>query len=225
MVNILGNIHSIHDDWCYGAFRPYIRPTDKVALVLLSYRESKLSDASAWDSLYGAPYGIYYQGFAASFAAYGIPPEQLIPINYFTDTPQSAREKIEAADILYLPGGLPDKMLERLETLELVDVIRQHQGLVIGYSAGAMLQLDEYHITPDKDYPEYCYKKGLGLLSGFDVEVHYEALPVQQDAIRRYLSEQKKPIYAMGNQGALIVENGSILPVGDVSLILPEESI
>lgn len=222
MINILGNVYTIHDQWCFDAFRPYIRPTDKVALVLLAYREDRLPDATAWDALYGAPNGIYYQGIVESFAAYGVPPEQLTAINFFDDTPKTAREKIESADILYFPGGLPDKMLERIETLDLADAIRRHQGLVMGYSAGAILQLDEYHLTPDKDYPEYCYKKGLGLLSDFEVEVHYEAAPQQKAAICRYLSERGRPVYAMGNAGALIVEGGRITPVGDVTLFTAE---
>ena len=222
MINILGNVYAIHEDWCFDAFRPYIRSTDRVALVLLAYREDRLPDAAAWDALYGAPKGIYYQGITESFAAYGIPPEQMTSINFFADTPETAREKIESADILYFPGGLPDKMMERIEQMRLAETLCRHEGVVIGYSAGAMVQLDEYHITPDKDYPEYVYGKGLGFLSGFDVEVHYEATPQQEAAIRRYLSERSKPVYAMGNAGALIVENGRITPVGDVTLFMAE---
>ena len=76
--------------------------------------------------------------------------------------------------------------------------------------------MTEYHITPDEDYDTYGYYPGLGLLEGFEPEVHYAASEVQKESIRRYLRERGKPIYAMTNQGGLVVRDGEITPMGKV---------
>ena len=87
----------------------------------------------------------------------------------------------------------------------------------MGCSAGAMMQMTEYHITPDEDYDAYGYYPGLGLLEGFEPEVHYAASEVQTESIRRYLRERGKPVYAMTNQGGLVVQNGIITTMGQVT--------
>ena len=104
----------------------------------------------------------------------------------------------------------------RLEEWGLVEPIRQFPGIVMGCSAGAMMQMTEYHITPDEDYDTYGYYPGLGLLEGFEPEVHYAASEVQKESIDRYLRERGKPVYAMTNQGGLVVRNGEITPMGEV---------
>ena len=58
--------------------------------------------------------------------------------------------------------------------------------------------LREYHITPDADYPLFCYGKGCGLIDGFGIEVHDDANDaVQRQSIERFLREKRKPLYAI----------------------------
>ena len=42
---------------------------------------------------------------------------------------------------------------------------------------------------------------------------------MQQESIVRYLRERGKPVYAMTNQGGLVVEQGRIIPMGEVTLL------
>ena len=44
----------------------------------------------------------------------------------------------------------------------------------MGYSAGALVQLAEYHLSPDTDYPRFTYQKGILYVYLFYLEVHYE---------------------------------------------------
>ena len=85
-----------------------------------------------------------------------------------------------------------------------------------------MMQMTEYHITPDEDYDSYGYYPGLALLEGFEPEVHYAASQVQKESIRRYLQEREKPVYAMTNQGGLAVQDGKIIPMGEVTVFRNE---
>ena len=122
-------------------------------------------------------------------------------------------------------GGLPDVFYDRLTEWGLAEPIQAFPGIVMGCSAGAMVQMTEYHITPDEDYDSYSYHPGLGLLEGFEPEVHYAASTVQKESIARYLRERGKPVYAMTNQGGLVVEDGSIIPMGEVTRLTQEAAL
>lgn len=221
MINILHNRYDIQADWLKSALIRYIQPHMRVCVVAFSFRDERLKCAADWDGLY-APGSVYYEGIAEAFAAYGIEREQIEYLNYFTDTKERAREKVLGADILYFLGGLPDKMYQRLREFDLIDVMKAHDGIVMGYSAGALIQLGEYHLSPDKDYPEFGYFPGLGYLDGFYAEVHYEGAAVQEEAVRRVLRERNRPVYGLPDEGAIIVSGGTIETVGPVKAFLPE---
>jgi RimJ/RimL family protein N-acetyltransferase len=95
-------------------------------------------------------------------------------------------------------------------------MIQRHSGIVMGFSAGAMIQMAEYHITPDEDYESFGYFKGLGLIHSFDLEVHFKSTQVQLDCINRSIRETGRPVYAMEDEGALIVADGKVVTIGKV---------
>ena len=217
MVNILLEGYEIDAPWLYEELKKYIKPMHKVAVVAFSFRDSRVKSLADWDVLYSKENGRFYGGIVNSFTAYGIPEENVSFINYFADTKESAQEKIENADIVYFLGGLPDRMMERIKEFELQDVLMKHTGIVMGYSAGAVIQLAEYHLSPDEDYPEFGYYEGLSYLKDFYLEVHYEETASQKAAIEKVIAERKKPVYATSLlKGAILVDNGNIRLLGDV---------
>lgn len=216
IINILHNRYTIDDEWCYSKFKEYIKPEHKVAVIAFSFKDEKIKSLLDWNNLYSKENGIYYLGIVNAFNSYGIKEENINFINYFANSISDAKVKVKQADILYFLGGLPDRMYDRLLEFDLVQDIKNHKGIVMGYSAGAMIQLSEYHISPDNDYPTFTYKNGLGLIKGFGIEVHYESTDIQNDCIKRYIREKKKPVYAIGDSGALIVDGTDIQIIGDV---------
>ena len=109
-------------------------------------------------------------------------------------------------------------MMDRIKEFDLYDTLMQYDGIVMGYSAGAVIQLSEYQLSPDGDYPEFGYYEGLPYLHDFYVEVHYEGADVQNEAINRVLLERSgKTVYAtVDGSGTIIVDNGSLKLLGDV---------
>ena len=217
MINILLEGYNIDAVWLYDELKKYIKPTHSVTVVAFSFRDSQVPSAADWDLLYGRENGKYYGGITGGLASYGIPEENITFINYFSDTKESAARKIEEADIIYFPGGLPDRMMERIKEFGLYDLLTRHEGIVMGYSAGAVIQLSEYHLSPDEDYPDFCYYKGLPYLNDFYLEVHYEGTDIQKASIQRVIAERRKPVYATAlGAGAIIVENGTTKLIGNV---------
>ena len=97
-----------------------------------------------------------------------------------------------------------------------------HNGIVMGYSAGAVIQLAEYHLSPDNDYPAFGYYEGLPYLKDFYLEVHYDGTREQDESIRRVISERGKTVYATAMQsGAILVDDGNIRLLGNVKRFDP----
>ena len=221
MVNIMLEGYDIGAEWLKGQLSEYIAPGMKVAVAALSFRESRVRSAEDWDRLY-APGGRFGPGIAGGFRAYGIAEEDISYIDYFRDSRDTALGKIASADILYFLGGLPDMIMKRTYEMGLTEAMKRFHGVVMGYSAGAVVQLSEYHLSPDDDYPEFGYYRGLGYIGGFYHEVHYEGTAAQRASIARVLSERQKTVYATKNgMGALIAENGAVRTVGAVEVFEP----
>lgn len=219
MINILLEGYEINAPWLYDDLKKYILPNQSIAVIAFSFRDNEVKNSKDWDSLYSKEKGIYYNGIVDGFTAYGISEDNITFVNYFKDTKESAVQKIEKADVLYFTGGRPDRMMDRIEEFDLTDVLRKHKGIIMGYSAGAVIQLSEYHLSPDKEYKEFQYYDGLGYLDDFYLEVHYEETAVQNEAIQRVISERGKTVYATVLQsGAILVDNVNLKLLGDVKV-------
>lgn len=216
MINVLLNTYAFHASWAMEHLKQILHPMDRVCVLTMSHGD-EIPDGGTWKHLY-SPGGKIYQDLSQAFVAYGIPEENILFVSWFHDTPESALLKLGAADILFLTGGLPDVFMERIDEMGLTEPIRCFPGVIMGCSAGAMLQMTEYHITPDEDYDAFGYYMGLGLLDGFEPEVHYAATDVQLASINRYQAERNKTVYATSNEGGLLIQNGNIFPMGQVTV-------
>ncbi len=221
MVNILLEGYNIAEPWLYESLKPYIKPEYKVAVVAFSFHKRRVHTLAAWNHLYSRECGIYYQGIVEGFTAYGIKEENIRFLNYFADSREQARQKVEDADILYFLGGSPGQMMKRIKAFDLYDVMMHHKGLIMGYSAGAVIQLAEYHLSPG-EFPYFAYYEGLPYLQDFYLEVHYDDSDAKNKAIQTVLSERKKPVYALRYMaGALLIEDQTVRPLGAVEIFRP----
>ncbi len=223
MIHFLLEGYDLSAPWLREALKAHLRSSHRVTVIALSYRDQQVKNAAQWQRLYGVG-GYLRGGIEAGLSHYGIAKEQIRFIDPFSDSRESATEAVSSADVLYFPGGLPDRMLDRMKDLGITEAALRHQGIVIGYSAGALLQLEEYHLSPDHDYPSFCYRQGLPYLRGFYLEVHYEESEAQKAAIAQVLRERRRPVFATWlMQGGIMVENGVITPLGKVSCFAPQQ--
>ncbi len=216
MINILLEGYDINAEWLYNDLRNYIKPNYKVAVVAFSFRDSRVKCLSDWNALYSKENGKLYNGIITGFTAYGVLKDNISFINYFSDTKETAKRKIQSADIIYFLGGLPDRMMDRINEFELKDVLLSHNGIIMGYSAGAVIQFEEYFLSPDEDHKEFSFYKGIPYLKDFYLQVHYEGTQNQNESIKRVASERDKPVYVLiAGKGAMVVDNGEIKLIGN----------
>lgn len=51
-------------------------------------------------------------------------------------------------------------MMDRIKEFDLYDILMQHDGILMGYSAGAVIQLAEYHCLPMMITPNLSIMRG-----------------------------------------------------------------
>lgn len=178
--------------------------------------DKNISNDMDWQNAYSKDNGKYYRSIVAPFLSYGITDENIRWINYFKDTNENSKDKIRNSDIIFFTGGLPDKIVCRLKEFDLINEIENFAGIIMGSSAGAMIQIVEYHVTPDEDYDTFSYNRGLNLIKNFDIEVHYKETEREKNYINKVLNEKTDTVYAIKDTGGMIIDNNEITLLGDV---------
>ena len=99
MINILFDCPNIDD--FYDDLKPYFTGQTRVAVVAFSFYDDYVKDAKSWESVYGKGIGNCYFETVDSLARFGVKPQNVSFINYFTDTQETAKKKILDADTVY----------------------------------------------------------------------------------------------------------------------------
>ena len=205
----------------YEGLRPYLTYKDHVLVLLYSFFERFLPTKEAYADLYRSG-GAYDTKIRHQFGLYGASIEYL---NYYEDDEKTRLEKIKRATVLFFPGGAPDEMLERFVEHQLIDVLKAFKGLTIGSSAGAMIQAKKTHIYKDAEYFKFSYFHGLGYVEGFDYIVHYRRRIQQKKAIKKVFREYPQDIYAIPDDGALLVTNGIVTCLGNAKQLYTKKGV
>jgi peptidase E len=189
---------------------PYLKATDRVVIVNLSFFLFHLPDEASYRAFYDQG-SRYYDKMINSFAPYGIKEKNIVWLDYYKDSSDQAKEKIQNADVLYFPGGAPDLFMERIIERDLKQTIEAHQGVMIGSSAGAMIQFKHYHMTPDREYRSFAYGEGLAWIDDFAIEVHYRRRKKQKKAMRRVHKDGTHDIFVIPDEGLIIYDQKRIM--------------
>ncbi|WP_162849169.1 Type 1 glutamine amidotransferase-like domain-containing protein [Acholeplasma hippikon] len=211
MINILSSRTIYEKDHVYEKLNKYITKDKKVCVIAFSFFENNFSQATYLKD-YEAPLGKWYLHIVEPFRRYGLDESNFEFILYGKDTKEEAKEKVLSSDIIFLPGGAPDLFYERLESYDLVKVLAGLDNkIVMGPSAGTMVQFNWFHISKDRDYKRFILSDGLGFIEDFGVEVHYRRRKQQKKGIRRVSHFNPRPVYVIDDEGFMILENKEII--------------
>ena len=138
------------------------------------------SELKATDSIVYIPGGFdkiekvkskYIPAFTEHFKNVGITFKK---INLITPeiSKEDAKSMINNASFIMIMGGDPFKQKELCEKLDILNDLKRYNGVMLGFSAGAMLMSKYIIITPCSDeYPEFHVEKGLDL-DGISIYPH-----------------------------------------------------
>ncbi|APZ91706.1 cyanophycinase [Fuerstiella marisgermanici] len=143
------------------------------------------------------------------------------------DAPLAARKSIEAADLIWFPGGQQSRLMGALTKADLVDTIvaRHKAGTVIGgTSAGAaVMALDMIPHSPDEQalrFGNTPITKGLGLAPELIVDQHF----VERSRLNRLLSavidRPQRIGVGIGERTAVLWHNKTLQVLGEGSVVI-----
>lgn len=224
MTHILLSRSILGEPWIVSHLKNFIHNNHRVVIIAFSFFPKDVLTQESYDFLYEKG-GAYYDKMIAQFLAYGIRESNIQWIHYYKDTTETAIKKIKSADILYFPGGAPDLMMQRIHAFGIQEAIEAHQGLFIGSSAGSMIQFSDYHISKDGDYRRFSYEKGLNLLKGFSIEVHYDRKRKQKTGSRKVWRAFRHDIYAIPDNGCMVIQAGKIRLMGSARQLYDKTGI
>ncbi len=218
MINILLSNYDIDKDWLINETSKYINKNSKVVVIPFSFSDDEIKDSTDWDRLYNNINGTYYFDIINQFLSLGVDKENIKLLNYFTDEVKTMNCIINRSDVVFFTGGSAELSMKRIIEKDLLSEIK-NCNIIIGSSAGAMIQLKEYFGSPDDEYPEFKYYEGLGLINdNFSIEVHYCSTNSQDESIKKVLKKGAKTVYGISNNGALVYKDNQVKVFGDVTI-------
>ncbi|MDR1583060.1 MAG: hypothetical protein LBS55_07375 [Prevotellaceae bacterium] len=187
----------------------------RTLVIPYSWREYEVSDIKSWNTAYARISGVYYPELLSIAHSAGISSTDVDFLNYYQDDYNKSIAKISFAEVLILPGGMPDLFMNRIERKGLLPALQNFNGVAIGISAGAMIQFEQYHITPDyKEYYDFSILSGIGWIRGYDVEVHYSGLEKQIKSIEHIKNISNIPVICLDNESGVVFEAGRTTLLG-----------
>jgi len=130
----------------------------------------------------------------------------------YSDSKESIEDRMASASLVYLTGGLPSVLIERLKEKGIDRLLLAYNGIIIGRSAGA-LALCRRCITTVRSSSKAKIVEGLGLVD-FTLSVHYT--PEKDDVLLGFSKQNK--VYAVPQNSALVFDNGVLEVLGEAFL-------
>lgn len=128
---------------------------------------------------------------------------------------ENAEDVVRNADVLWLAGGDTPKQFAYLEDYGLIKLIREHKGVIIGMSAGAINMTKTAICTLTCGHNELKIYEGLGVVD-FSVEPHFDKDNITDELLA---ISKEYPFYGICDDGAIICTDGDVLFCGDVFYI------
>ena len=130
----------------------------------------------------------------------------------YSCTFEEIKEKISESDLVYLTGGVPTVLVERLKKSGIRSLLRDFEGIIVGRSAGALALCRKCAITCRRT-SEIKVVDGLGLVD-LTLKAHYK---LGKDEKLIGLSKTEY-IFAVPKDSAIVYDNGNLSFINNVYL-------
>ncbi|HMK94783.1 MAG TPA: Type 1 glutamine amidotransferase-like domain-containing protein [Candidatus Limnocylindrales bacterium] len=188
-------------------------------------RDSERINRKAFADAGGAPTVLVFIGWASRSVDEGERYRRVI-VDYFeelgakkivfaelSDLLEDIGGKMENADLIYLPGGDPKLLVERIRKKGVDYLLRRYDKVIVGNSAGALALCGDCLIVGGGTQEETRMISGIGA-ADFCVDVHYNS---SKDKELMELSKNTR-IYAIAERSALVRDEAGISFFGTVHL-------
>jgi peptidase E len=125
---------------------------------------------------------------------------------------EEIKEKISESDLVYLTGGVPTVLIERLTKSGIRSLLEDFKGIIVGRSAGALALCRKCIITCRRN-SEIKIIDGVGLVD-LTIKAHYK---LGKDEKLVGLSKTED-VFAVPKDSAIVYDNGKLSFINNVYL-------
>lgn len=153
-----------------------------------------------------------YNKYIDSLKKINIKEENITICDCYSFSTQKLKRIINKSDILLFPGGNPEMLFYNiLHRTELLYFLKKTKKIIIGESAGAVIQFKRYFATAENNFYKYfAFYDGVGMLNDpFYIDVHTINKKDYISVLQDVANKKEKPIYAILNDGCLIFDRTS----------------
>lgn len=151
--------------------------------------------------------GERYNKYIKQLKSFGVNESNIQICDCYGQSNRELVKVIENSDVILLPGGNPEMLMSKiLHKTELFYTLKRYKGIIIGESAGALLQLERYFITAKNNFYKYlAFYDGIGVLSNpFLIDVHSDDTEEYIEELQNIAQKTAKDIYAIYDNGAIL---------------------
>lgn len=127
------------------------------------------------------------------------------------------KEEIKKSQVIYLPGGNTDFLIQKIKSFKLINLIKKFKGVLIGISAGAYALSKSYIKIDENSFKKIPSFK----ITDLTIKAHYNN---SIDSVLLKLSKKEK-IYALKDYSAIIIEKNKKKIIGEVFLFYKNKKI
>ena len=208
--------------------RQLINATQKAVIIAWTFPTE--IDKKTFDTEWFPKGGRRYNKYVGSLLKLGIKEENITVLNcYDKDNIPNFKPIIDDSDILIITGGNPEMLYSKVtQETEILYNIKHYKGIIIGFSAGADLQLKRYFITAKNNYYKYfAFYDGFGVLEDpFYMDVHSINNKRYLEKLQKVSNDKKKNVYAIFDDGAMIYDRSTneLELFGNVRVFKPKKN-
>lgn len=149
-----------------------------------------------------------------------------------SDSEELINNKLKDTDVLFLTGGNPLEQYEFIKSKNLINFIKEYDGIIMGISAGSMNLTEKVLLLPvSEEYPETIIYDGLKL-APFSIFPHFNIKSVNDERVDMgygqefIMNDLKKAskysgvVYCLPDRCSLIVENDKIRILDDKCYVI-----
>ncbi len=181
---------------------PIINPNSKVIILPWSFA----TEVGNLDKFFAKNEKRYLK-YINSLKSLGLKEKNIKVIDCYKETSNSIKKDINNSDILVLTGGNPEMLYFKVvQDVECLYDIKHYHGIIIGASAGAVIQFPRYFITAKNNYYKYfSFYDGFGNIENkFYIDVHSVKNGNYIKKLQQVSNDTRKEIYALTDKGILI---------------------
>lgn len=197
-----------------------VKTTDKVVIIPWTFPNE--TNEIGLDSYFS---GTKLEKYKSPLKKLGIKENNITILNCYRDTTEYMINQIRKSNILVLPGGNPEMFYNKVKKLNLMNIIKNYNKIIIGESAGTELQLNNYFITAKNNYyKKFAWYKGFNIINDpFYIDVHSSNNYNYLKKLQKTSNETQKNVYAIYDDGALLLnrKTNELELFGNVKLFKP----